>query len=68
MSLDPSIVRRHFKYLFMGYNASFVTQRLAMPWWAREPGRYIIAYLPGKPKKMVPVAPHEEEEDTEGRP
>ena len=44
-----------------------VTQMLAMPWWAREPGRYVIAYLPGKPKKMVPVAPFEEE-DTEGRP
>lgn len=44
-----------------------VTQMLAMPWWAREPGRYVIAYLPGKPKKMVPVAPFEEEE-TEERP
>jgi hypothetical protein len=34
-----------------------VSTMLAMPSWAREPGRYVFAYLPDKPKKMVPVMP-----------
>ncbi len=38
-----------------------ISTLLVMPFWAREPGRYVFAYLPGKPKKMVPVQPADPE-------